>query len=87
MQKNSAALLTVTSKGKFHSHTTRAKSDGVGDWEENDKLGLEVTLLTSWRLANNLPRLLINNLHTMGKFFIVIQEQTRGTIFTIIWPN
>ena len=68
MQKNSAALLTVTSKGKFHSHTTRAESDGAGDREENDELGLEVILLTSRRLANNLPRLLINNLHTVGKF-------------------
>ena len=68
MQKNSAALLIVTRKGKFHSHTTRAESDGARDREENDELGLEVTLLTTRRLAKNLPRLLLNNFPTVGKF-------------------
>ena len=35
---------------------TEAESDGAGDWEKNDELGLEVALLTSRRLAKTMPR-------------------------------
>ena len=58
----------MTSKGRFRSQTTGAESDGVGDWEKNDELGLEVALLTSRRLAETMPRLIVNNLHTVGNF-------------------
>ena len=47
---------------------TGAESDGAGDREENEYLGLEVALLTSWRLAKTMPRLIVNNLHMVGNF-------------------
>ena len=42
MQESNYSLLTATSKGKTHSQTTGAESDGAVDREENDKLGLEL---------------------------------------------
>ena len=68
MQENSCSLLTVTSKGKFHSQMTGAESDEAGDRENNDDLGLEVALLTSRRLTKTMPCLIVNNLHIVGNF-------------------
>ena len=68
MQENSCSINHSDKQSKFHSQTTWAESDGEGDREGNDELGLEVALLTSRRLAKTMPRLIVNNLHTVGNF-------------------
>ena len=85
MRKTVAELHTVTNKGKFHSRTTGAESEGAGDREKNDELGLQTALLphNAWpRLCHISLKIFCSRWVNPNSFPGAI---TRIDCLTIIW--